>query len=50
MIIWSGLGFVLLIVFAFSLLTEFAVESSFHDANYYQSHGWPLAIASFALR
>lgn len=45
MIIWSGLGFlVFVIVFAVSLLAEFSVESSFHDDNYYQSHGWPLAM------
>jgi hypothetical protein len=46
MIIWSGWGFlVAVIVFAASLLAEFSVESSFHDDTYYQSQGWPLAMA-----
>jgi hypothetical protein len=48
-IIWSGWGFmVFLIVFAASLLAESSVESALHDQNYYQSHGWPLAVALIA--
>lgn len=46
MIIWSGWGFlVFLIVFAVSVLAEVLVESSLRDESYYQSHGWPLAVA-----
>jgi hypothetical protein len=46
MIIWSGWGFIVaLIVFGASLLAEVSIEASLHDGNYYQSHGWPLALA-----
>jgi uncharacterized membrane protein len=48
MIIWSGLGWlVFVLVFAMSLLAEFSVEAALQDDNYYQSHGWPLAVVLF---
>ena len=48
MIIWSGLGFlVALITFLFLLVAEYASESLFGDASYFQNHGWPKLMAFF---
>jgi hypothetical protein len=42
MIIWRGRGIVIaLIAFGCLLFTELATETTFSDADYYQTHGWP---------
>ncbi|MBA3355504.1 MAG: hypothetical protein H0U18_06095 [Pyrinomonadaceae bacterium] len=46
MIIWNGLGF-LVLVFAFgcSLAMNLITNSLFRDESYYTTRGWPLALA-----
>ena len=45
MIIWSGLGF-LVVVFAFGCsLAVNLVTNPFFGSNYYKTHSWPLALA-----
>ncbi len=42
MIIWSGMGYLVLILgFGSLLMTEVVLESIFADETYYQAHGWP---------
>jgi hypothetical protein len=47
MIIWSGFGFlVVVIVFAFSLALNFAFNA-WWGPSYYDTHKWPVAISLF---
>lgn len=49
MIIWNGLGF-LVLVFAFgcSLAMNLVTNSLFRDESYYTTRGWPLELALIA--
>lgn len=46
MIIWNGLGFLVVVIgFGCLLITEFLTETAFNDDQYYQSHNWPAFVA-----
>jgi hypothetical protein len=46
MIVWSGMGFlVALITIGCMLGMQKFVGSHFHDANYYEAHGWPKLVS-----
>jgi hypothetical protein len=49
MIIWSGMGGIVIVIAAITLvLTELSVRFVFRDENYYQAHGWPKLLALWA--
>jgi hypothetical protein len=46
MVIWSGWGFVIVVLaFASLVFTEIGVERVYGDSDYYQAHGWPKMLA-----
>ncbi|HUQ71433.1 MAG TPA: hypothetical protein VM165_18035 [Planctomycetaceae bacterium] len=49
MIIWNGWGFLVGVLgFGCLLLSEFTVEAAMKDDQYYQNHGWPMAVGFLA--
>ncbi len=49
LVVWRGRGWLIAVIVVASLVaTELAVEATFEDPSYYQTHGWP-KLAGFLL-